>query len=941
MLELNLFGIPELSWEGESLPLPSPKNLAILSYLALKGESVSRKDLSELFWKDGKPSNVRFVLHKLREIPGSERWLETNETFVCVKAITDVKRFEDAIKNERYSEALESHPHGEILLKGLELNDAEEFTNWLDLERSRLGQLYLEALQGHMGELEKTNKTDEALKIARQLLEQDKLNENVHRTIMRLEHKRGNTETALAQFEILRNILKEELGVEPLEDTLKLLRDIEGGSASSVKNALLLTSARAIPAKPEQLFGRDKLLNDVAAHLERKKRVLLHGFGGMGKTALATLVVAKWLEKNKAPVLWLQGGNDDATILFDAISRAFDAQQTLSQHKNAAKAIRDLLIKNKISLFVLDDVWNAYALSKVIEALPEGIPFLVTSRQRYPNLTRVDVGRLGREAALELLAHYSIPPTPLIKGGKDKPPLTEEVSRSDGGVLPSQASPTAKEEPPVLDLRGMKSTSSVDMPSPPVRGNNDEGANQLCELLGDHAFALRLAGLALREKNITVERLYEQIKNNPHDFKMPGELQEAGRESAGSLLSVSVEALEDRAYETFLSYGVLEVPVATPGFLASCLDREINQIEDALFALVQCGLAERVSKPGSDLVSYRIHDLAHSYAKANRLLRSRTLVAAALEYLQVHKDEVEILELDISNILAAAQVAKEQEREEELIDFMYLLTTDGSYFMARGYTRKSVELLNVAIEKAKRQGILEKAHYLLSQLGSYYYDYQKNYDLAFKTFDEARLLAKEWGNQRREAVLSGLVAYARFHQGKDDVDDYMAKAYEIAITTKDDECLCTVLDQLGCIAGLRGNIETSNKFLYESLEALDRLETNEIISQKAVDNNRFFLLLNIGETEHQLGDFAKGVGIREQALRLAEERSSQLWMGYAHYELGDMHHQVGHKEIALNHMSQALKLFEQNNAVKDIEAVRSFLEEGGYPLEKCLVRNEG
>ena len=54
MLELKLFGIPELSWEGEPLSSPSPKNLAILSYLALSPESISRKDLTELFWQDGK-----------------------------------------------------------------------------------------------------------------------------------------------------------------------------------------------------------------------------------------------------------------------------------------------------------------------------------------------------------------------------------------------------------------------------------------------------------------------------------------------------------------------------------------------------------------------------------------------------------------------------------------------------------------------------------------------------------------------------------------------------------------------------------------------------------------------------------------------------------------------------------------------------------------------
>ena len=93
MLEFKLFGIPELRWEGKPLILPSPKNLAILSYLALSSQSISRKDLSDLFWKEGKASNVRFVLHKLREIPGFENWLETDDQFRLGQSYNRCKAF--------------------------------------------------------------------------------------------------------------------------------------------------------------------------------------------------------------------------------------------------------------------------------------------------------------------------------------------------------------------------------------------------------------------------------------------------------------------------------------------------------------------------------------------------------------------------------------------------------------------------------------------------------------------------------------------------------------------------------------------------------------------------------------------------------------------------------------------------------------------------------
>ncbi len=73
-----------------------------------------------------------------------------------------------------------------------------------------------------------------------------------------------------------------------------------------------------------------------------------------------------------------------------------------------------MLVKNKVTLLVLDDVWNDYGLSKVMEALPN-IAFIATSRQRYPRLKRLDVGRLPREAAIKLLEYHAFSsPAPLL-----------------------------------------------------------------------------------------------------------------------------------------------------------------------------------------------------------------------------------------------------------------------------------------------------------------------------------------------------------------------------------------------------------------------------------------------------------------------------------------------------------------------------------------------
>jgi tetratricopeptide (TPR) repeat protein len=141
---------------------------------------------------------------------------------------------------------------------------------------------------------------------------------------------------------------------------------------------------------------------------------------------------------------------------------------------------------------------------------------------------------------------------------------------------------------------------------------------------------------------------------------------------------------------------------------------------------------------------------------------------------------------------------------------------------------------------------------------------------------------------------------------------------------------------LAYVAGLDGKIEKANKLLYESLEVLDRIEKSQSLNQTEVDKDRFFLLLNLGESEHRLGHFDRGLEVREKALKIAEEHGNQVWIAYAHYEIGEMQHLVGHHSLAQQHLLQALELFEKNNARKDVDTVINFLKDGGYEIKNIV-----
>jgi len=254
------------------------------------------------------------------------------------------------------------------------------------------------------------------------------------------------------------------------------------------------------------------------------------------------------------------------------------------------------------------------------------MPTLISSRQRYPKLKRLSIGRLERKDSLNLLSHHA-----------DK------------------------------DL-----TSKQD-------------ANDLCQHLGDHAYALRIAGTTLKQNQLSPAELLQNIIDRPHDLRIPETLNNPDQGSIANLLQVSLESLNDRAYEAFFSYGCLYAASATPELIAKLLERDVETIEDALFTLNQHGLAERQTTAGSDLISYQIHDLAHSYTKAINNYRPQSFIRAAKQYLETHKNKPEALDADIQNILAASEKAA----SETQIDFMDLLTLKGSYYSCLLYTSPS------------------------------------------------------------------------------------------------------------------------------------------------------------------------------------------------------------------------------------------------------------
>jgi TolB-like protein/DNA-binding SARP family transcriptional activator len=138
----------------------------------------------------------------------------------------DVGEFEEAVRSREPAPLFRALTlYRGQLLEGLNLDEGP-FEEWLIGERRRLNTLAIEGLGQLLQHQQRSGLRNEAMQTALRLLTIDPLQEEVHRSLIRLYHDSGNTAQALKQYAICEKTLRRELGVEPEGATKDLRRDI-------------------------------------------------------------------------------------------------------------------------------------------------------------------------------------------------------------------------------------------------------------------------------------------------------------------------------------------------------------------------------------------------------------------------------------------------------------------------------------------------------------------------------------------------------------------------------------------------------------------------------------------------------------------------------------------------------------------------------------------
>lgn len=309
MLSLILLGSTQIVWQQQLIgELTSAKSQALLFYLALHSRPQSRLHLAGLLWP-GKSDqealvNLRQTLYLLRQsLPGV---IEANRRTVGlhkqIPLIVDVLEFETMINvglagdYESLQSAVDGYS-GEFL-SGFFVEDAPEFSEWILVERERLHSLMLRGLVQLSEHFVERRDIRRGIQYAGKLLAVEPWREESHRQMMKLLAWDGQIQAALAQYERCRQLLLDELDVEPSAETIALRGEIQSGTFSRFIPSL---PAVARPSGTTRLVewgdapaflslhGREAELRKLQdTILEKKSRlVAVLGMGGQGKTALA------------------------------------------------------------------------------------------------------------------------------------------------------------------------------------------------------------------------------------------------------------------------------------------------------------------------------------------------------------------------------------------------------------------------------------------------------------------------------------------------------------------------------------------------------------------------------------------------------------------------------------------------------------------------------
>lgn len=610
------------------------------------------------------------------------------------------------------------------------------------------------------------------------------------------------------------------------------------------------------------LVGRDALLERVKRSLcteAKPAMVALHGLPGVGKTALAIELVYNpdvraYFQQG---ILWIGPGlRPDITELLSrwgALLGVTAAGARLNTSEDWARAIRAAIGQRRM-LLVIDDAWNG----EEALAFQVGGPrcsYLVTTR--YPNLAV----QLAAEGALAV------------------PELTEE----DGvALLARYASEFVRQAP--------------------------ETALALVHSVGALPLALTLMGkyLSVQVYSGQPRRLHAAVEHL-RDARTRLQLSEARALAARhpslangatfslqSLITVSEQLLDDYARSALRALSLF--PPKPHSFTEEAA-LEICQIStETLDQLCDAGLLE-----SNGPSRYMLHQTIADYARDTLTdpAISERMVSYYVRFVEEHMHNHELLKLEMSNILAALEVAYTSHQRAELArgvcalaDFLH---ARGLYSLAEKHLKRAYEAANILGDSRRVVGALLYLGLIEQDWG--------NLDQAETFLLEGLELAQKADLREQITDLLRTIGMVEDTRGNSaQAEACFREGLEMARKLGQQEQVCRLLTGLGVRAGKAGHYEQAEAYLREGLDLARQLEYNE---------RMIALLHNLGRIAYERGNYQQAEEYYQESLEKARCFGYEVSCGAAQVRLGELALRRGHFAQSHTYLAEALSVLRQ------------------------------
>ena len=225
-VRIHLFGGPRVTIDGATFPVPEGSK-RLLAFVALRGCRVERRHAAGLLWPVGDDNraagNLRSALWRLRgagiDIMECDKW--------SLRLVDDVW-VDVAAVNEWADRLIADRPTDQDLSTSPARQEALEllpgwFDDWAIMERERLRQRVLHALEALSRMFTRQGRHGEAVEAALSAVNSEPLRESAQMVLIHAHLGERNWIEAQRAFLTFRDLLERELGVSPSRELIALL----------------------------------------------------------------------------------------------------------------------------------------------------------------------------------------------------------------------------------------------------------------------------------------------------------------------------------------------------------------------------------------------------------------------------------------------------------------------------------------------------------------------------------------------------------------------------------------------------------------------------------------------------------------------------------------------------------------------------------------------